>query len=119
MGSGDDKPLVWLHGEVRTPPLPASVRRELGVLLRRLQRGESLDLPHSRPLKTIGERCHELRTSGRGQSWRLVYRVDPDAIIIVEVFRKTSRRTPAHLVDVCRRRLRAFDRLAEPEVTEP
>jgi hypothetical protein len=40
-----DKPLVWLHGEIRTPPLSAAARVEAGVLLRRLQRGEILGLP--------------------------------------------------------------------------
>jgi hypothetical protein len=33
-----DKPLVWLHGEVKTPPLSTAARIEAGVLLRRLQR---------------------------------------------------------------------------------
>jgi hypothetical protein len=37
----------------------------------------------------------------------LVYRIDPDAIVIVEVFDKSSRRTPLEIVDLCRRRLRA------------
>jgi hypothetical protein len=45
--SPDDKPLVWLHGEVKTPPFSADARIEAGVLLRRLQRGEKLSLPHS------------------------------------------------------------------------
>ena len=31
---------MWLHGEVRTPPLSAAARLEAGVLLRRLQRGD-------------------------------------------------------------------------------
>ena len=35
-----DKPLAWLHGEIKTPPFSADARLEAGVLLRRLQRGE-------------------------------------------------------------------------------
>jgi hypothetical protein len=35
-----DKPLVWLHGEVKTPPFSQEARIETGVLLRRLQQGE-------------------------------------------------------------------------------
>jgi hypothetical protein len=45
-----DKPLVWLAGEVKTPPLSRPARIEDGMLLRRLQRGEVLSLPHSRPM---------------------------------------------------------------------
>ncbi len=56
-----DKPLVWLHGAVKTPPFSAQTRIEAGVLLRRLQRGENIALPHSRPMPAIGKACHELR----------------------------------------------------------
>lgn len=104
-----DKPLVWLHGEVASPPLGLAARVEAGTLLRRLQRGESLGLPQSRPLRTIGVRCHELRFVDRDVSWRLVYRLDPDAVVIVEVFRKTTRVTPDGVIETCRRRLRAYD----------
>ena len=66
-----DKPLIWFHGEVRTPPLSAAARVETGVLLRRLQRGESLGLPHSGPMPSIGSRCHELRITDEDATWRL------------------------------------------------
>jgi len=67
-----DKPLVWLSGKVKTPPFSARARLEAGVLLRRLQRGESLGLPHSRPMPGIGRRCHELRIPDERRSWRIV-----------------------------------------------
>ncbi|TFH43207.1 MAG: type II toxin-antitoxin system RelE/ParE family toxin, partial [Lysobacterales bacterium] len=28
---GTDKPLVWLHGEIKTPPFSAAARIEAGV----------------------------------------------------------------------------------------
>jgi len=59
--SPGDKPLVWLRGEIKTPPFSAKARVEAGFLLRRLQRGESIGMPHSRPMPIIGRRCHELR----------------------------------------------------------
>ncbi|MEH2045197.1 MAG: hypothetical protein V7L12_18310 [Nostoc sp.] len=43
------KPLVWLHGEVKTPPLTQQARIEASVLLRQLQEGESLGLPQFTP----------------------------------------------------------------------
>ena len=55
------KPLVWLEGEIKTPPFSAAGRVEAGTLLRQLQEGKSLGLPHSRPMPSIGPRCHELR----------------------------------------------------------
>lgn len=80
-----------LHGEVRTPPLSAAARLEAGLLLRRLQRGESLGLPQSRPMPVIGRRCHELRLVDADATWRIVYRIDGDAVIVAEVFAKKTR----------------------------
>ena len=75
-----DKPLAWLHGEVKSPPLSAAARVEMGTLLRRLQRREKLAMPASRPMPSIGPRCHELRVNDENATWRLIYRIDPDAI---------------------------------------
>ena len=107
-----NKALVWLHGEVKTPPFSAAARLEVGVLLRRLQRGERLSMPHSRPLPSLGRRCHELRIQDAGATWRQVYRVDADAIVIAEVFRKKTQTTPRQVLEVCQRRLRAYDQAA-------
>jgi hypothetical protein len=74
-----DKPLVWMHGELKTPPFSHAARIEAGYLLRLLQKGEKLSLPHSRPMPTIGVRCHELRLVDETKSWRIIYRIDADA----------------------------------------
>lgn len=104
-----EKSLMLLKGEIRTPPMSVSARREAGFLLRRLQRGEHLSMPHSRPMPEIGPRCHELRVNDANKSWRVIYRIDDDAILVVEVFEKKSRTTPHYIVDNCRRRLRIYD----------
>jgi phage-related protein len=107
-----NKPLVWLHGEVKTPPFTSAARLEAGVLLRRLQRGDNLSLPVSRPMPAIGPRCHELRIVDETRTWRIIYRCDSDAIVVVEVFGKTTRQTPQHVIDTCRRRLRHYDQVS-------
>jgi phage-related protein len=38
--------------------------------------------------------CHELKVKDENHEWRIVYAVEPDAIVILEVFGKGSRRTP-------------------------
>jgi phage-related protein len=104
------KPLVWLHGEVKTPPFSRAARVETGFLLRRLQNGEMLEMPASRPMPMIGPNCHELRIDDGGATWRIVYHVDSDAIVILDVFQKKSRTTPKPVMDVTRKRLRAYQR---------
>ncbi len=107
--AAEHKSLVWLRGEVKTPPFTFEARIEAGVLLRRLQRGENLSLPHSRPMPAIGPRCHELRVQDQDKSWRIVYRIDGDAIVILEVFRKTTQQTPPRVIDDCKRRLKQYE----------
>jgi phage-related protein len=104
-----DKPLLWLHGEIQTPPFSSAARVEAGLLLRRLQRGDKLALPHSRPMPAIGRRCHELRIQDEDATWRIVYRIDPDATVILEVFCKKSLQTPKSVIDTSRERLRRYD----------
>jgi phage-related protein len=108
MGPGD-KPLVWLRGAIKTPPFSATARIEAGVLLRRLQRGESLGMPDARPMPSLGRRCYELRVHDENRTWRIVYRVDADAIVIADVFPKTTRATPKRVIAECQRRLRTYD----------
>jgi len=107
--SPDDKPLAWLHGDIRTPPFSAEARLEAGYHLRLLQRGQSLGMPASRPLPSLGRRCYELRINDRGIAWRIIYRVDSDAIVIVEVFSKKTRAIADTVLETCRRRLREYD----------
>lgn len=103
------RPLVWLHGEIRTPPFSHTARIEAGMLLRRVQEGESIGLPESRPMPAIGRRCHELRVQDADHTWRVIYRTDEDAVLILEVFAKTSRVTPKRVIEACQERLRRYD----------
>jgi len=108
MSSGD-KSLAWLHGEITTPPFSKSARVEAGYLLRRLQAGEKLSMPHSRPMPSIGARCHELRIVDENTTWRIIYRIDDDAILILEVFKKKTQQTPKNVIDSCKRRIKEYD----------
>jgi phage-related protein len=112
MTKGPDKPLVWLYGEVKTPPFAAEARVEAGFLLRRLQQGEVLGLPHSRPMPVVGGRCHELRINDRTQTWRIMYFVAADAVVILDVFSKKTETTPKTVVNTCRQRLASYQRVA-------
>lgn len=103
------KPLVWLQSEIKTPPLGQASRLEAGYLLRLLQMGESLSLPHSRPMPSIGSRCHELRINDERVTWRIVYRIDMDAIVIASVFMKKTQTTPKKEIENAKRRLATYD----------
>lgn len=105
----NERPLVWLHGEVKTPPFSKEARIETGFLLRQLQQGVKLSMPQSRPMPSIGVRCHELRITDKNKIWRIIYRLDSDAIVILEVFEKKTNQTPKKVLDVCKQRIKHYE----------
>ena len=109
--SPNDKPLVILNAEIKTPPLSEASRLEAGYLLRQLQKGAVLSLPQSRPMPSIGPRVHELRIQDPAtrSTWRIVYRAGPSEILVVDVFAKKTQATPKQVIAQCRQRLRIWD----------
>jgi phage-related protein len=107
-----DKPLVILHGQIKSPPFSVEARRWAGFLLRGLQRGRVLTMPDSRPMPSIGMRCHELRLrdSQSRVIWRLVYRLDSDAVVIADIFAKKTQKTPDEVIARCKNRFQQYDR---------
>jgi phage-related protein len=108
-GTAKPKPLFWLQGEIKTPPFTAEGRQEAGMLLRLLQDGERLGLPQAEPLPDVGPRCAALRVRDAKHNWRIMVRVDADAILILEVYAKKSRKIPDEVMERCRDRLKRYD----------
>lgn len=49
------------------------------------------------------------RLWSKAGTWRILYRVDPDAVVILEVFSKKTAQTPKAVIENCKRRLREYD----------
>jgi phage-related protein len=109
--SANDKPLVWLPHEIKSPPFSQEARLETGFLLRKLQKGQKLSLPHSRAMPSIGKKCHELRINDEKVTWRVIYRIDSDAIVLLEIFEKKTQQTPKKVIDICKSRIKEYDSL--------
>jgi phage-related protein len=103
------KPLVWLRGEIKTPPFTSKGRQEAGMMLRLLQEGENLGLPHAEPLPIVGPRCGALRIRDAGHNWRIMYRTDADAVLILDVYSKKTRKIPDEVIERCKIRLKQYD----------
>jgi len=86
-----------------------AARLEAGYLLRQLQRGETLSMPQSKPMPSIGPRCHELRINDSSGTLRVLYRINKDAIVILEVFAKKTGKTPKGVIATCRNRLKEYE----------
>ena len=107
--SPEDKPLLWMHSEITSPPFSANARIEAGYLLRQVQRGIKLSLPQSRPLPSIETRCHELRINDENLTWRIIYRIYTDAILILDVFEKKTNKTPKSIINICKQRIKRYE----------
>jgi phage-related protein len=59
----------------------------------------------------IGSNCHELRIDDGAVTWRILYHADSDAIVILEIFSKKTRTTPKQVMEIAKKRLRAYQRL--------
>lgn len=100
--SRNDKPLVWLKGEVKSPALGTRAHR--GRL--------SAQAPAARRAPFASTiQANELRIQDEGGTWRIVYRLDRDAIVIAEVFQKKTQATPRNVIENCKQRLRQYDEL--------
>ncbi len=71
-------------------------------------------MPVSRPMPTIAKHCHELRVtdSENNKEWRIIYRIDDDAVVILDVFTKTTPKTPKQVIDNCQKRIELYDELS-------
>jgi len=51
-----------------------------------------------------------LRINDKDKTWRIIYRLDEDAVVILEVFEKKNQATPKNIIDICEKRVNAYDR---------
>ncbi len=93
------KSVVWLHGQIKTPPFTPEGRQEAGMLLRLLQEGERLGMPQAEPLPDVGPRCGALRVRDAGHNWRIMYRIDSDAVLVLEAYSKKTRKIPDEVIE--------------------
>lgn len=59
----------------------------------------------------IDAACHELRVVGRDVTWRIIYCLDPEAVVILDVFAKKTGTTPKSTMATCQQRLAVYRRI--------
>lgn len=60
-------------------------------------------------MPSIGARCHELRINDENKTWRIFYRIDDDAIIVIHWVDKKTNKTPQNVIELCKKRLAAYE----------
>ena len=70
-------------------------------------------MPQAEPLPDVGQRCGALRVRDAEHNWRIMYRIDPDAVLILEVYAKKARKIPDEVIERCRNRLKRYDEVVK------
>lgn len=83
------------------------------MLLRLLQQGQTIGMPQAEPLPDVGPRCGALRVRDAEHNWRIMYRIDPDAVLVIDVYAKKTRKIPDEVIERCKRRLVRYDEAAK------
>ena len=60
-------------------------------------------------MPSIGTRCHELRINDENLTWRIIYRIYIDAILILDVFETKTNKTPKSIIDICKQRIKRYE----------
>ncbi len=98
---------VAFHGDSldRLRDFPENVRRQAGHELYNVQKG--VDPGEWKPMPTIGPGVREIRIRGAGGTYRVIYIATlVDAVHVLHVFQKKSRKTPQHDLNIASMRLR-------------
>lgn len=100
------KPVSFLGDTlVAIRAFPDGPRREAGFQINRVQRG--LEPDHWKPMKAIGSGVREIRMSGAGGAYRVVYIATlADAVYILHAFQKKTRATPKRDIAIAELRYR-------------
>ena len=84
----------------------SSAKDDVGLLLRRLQEGEILAFPDSRPMPDIERGAYELRVRDADGIYRVFYYLkSAKGILVFHAFSKKTQATPQREIELGRKRL--------------
>ena len=100
---------VILHPKARDAirKFPKEARFRLGRGLFRLQMGEKISMPNSRPMPSVAAGVSELRVRGEDGIFRVFYfAASPEGVLVFHAFVKKTQRTPPLEIELARKRLK-------------
>ena len=100
--------VIWNKKALREVlDFPDLKKKEVGYLLYKLQRCDSLLMPHSKPMPSIGKGCHELRVKGEDGAYRVFYLLKVENhIFIFHAFKKKTQKTPQKDIELGKKNLK-------------
>lgn len=88
---------------------PIQIKKELGGVLTRLQKGETIGMPDVRPMPIVSQGVSEIRISERMGSFRTFFIAQSEnGILIFHAFEKKTQSMPLQEIKTARLRLKVF-----------
>lgn len=109
---------VLMYGPARNEILtwPTEIKRDFGAILTKIQKGQFVGFPDTRPMKTVAAGCFELRMKGKEGAFRAFYVIRAkQGILIFHCFKKKSRKTALQEIKTGQKRLSSFLKELENE----
>jgi phage-related protein len=92
------------------------VKKDLGSILLKLQKGEKIGFPDISPMKTVSAGVFEIRIKDPSGIFRVFFIIKSEiGILIFHSFVKKTQKTPLHEINIGRNRLKNFLRDFENE----
>ena len=86
---------------------PEEIKKDLGSILTKLQKGELVGYPDTEPMKTVAPGCFEIRLKGADGIFRAFYILKTDTgILIFHSFKKKTQKTTKIDIDTGKTRLK-------------
>ncbi len=88
---------------------PIEVKKDLGAILTKIQKGESVGYPDTEPMRTVAVGVFEIRLKDISGIFRVFYLIKTEhGIVVFHSFKKKSQKTPLHEIETARLRLNAY-----------
>ncbi len=86
---------------------PGGIKQNLGYLIHRLQMGDKLTSPYSRPIKSVEIGVNELRVKDSTGAYRVFYYLKTQhGIILFHAFKKKTQKTPKKEIEIGKKNLK-------------
>jgi phage-related protein len=86
---------------------PVDIKKELGVVLMRLQQGETIGMPDVRRMASVSRGVCEIRIQGKDGAYRTFFvLMQAHGVVVFHAFKKKTQKTPLKEIETARKRLK-------------
>jgi phage-related protein len=95
---------------------PFEIKKDLGSILTKLQKGDSVGYPDVDSMRSVAPACFEVRLKGSDGIYRIFCVIKTEfGILVFHSFKKKTQKTPLKEIETGRKRLAAFLKELESE----